>query len=112
MADKEKERRRRGKAETESRMWWRRYTALRHDGFAHVEAYSLAERRIGTPAMLKGRKLRRKWFKETIEGLGMSEAEIAEAVSVMYENMEWSSEYEQFYPEEFRMSTYEGPLDE
>ena len=93
------ERRRLGRVEKETPLWWRRYNALRRQGFIHIEAVELATGIIGSPAMRRGRRARARWYRDAL-AKGMTEDEIDQAVRWMYEDVGWSSYWEQFYPEE------------
>ena len=103
--------RRLGRIKRETPLWWRRYNTLKREGFVHDEASPLAEGRIATRSMLRGRRARRKWYAKITAGLKMTPEEYEDAVNEMYADELWSSEYDQFYPEEYRMSTYEETND-
>lgn len=87
------------RVEPESPRWWARYRRLLSEGFVHQEAATLAEGIIGSKAMLRGRRIRKKWYEEA-KRAGLTAEEIAERVEEMYDTHDWMSEYTQFYPEE------------
>jgi len=90
--------RRRGRVEPETPQWWRSYNTLKSEGFVHDEASLIAEGIISSPAMMKGRRARKKWF-ESIRRLGLSDKEIEKRVDEMYDTEDWMDPYTQFYPE-------------
>lgn len=93
------EERRVGRAEPGSKLWWRRYASLRKQGFVHREAAQLAEGRIDTVAMRKGRRTREAWYRGVV-AKGLTPAEVEQAVDDMYDEFDWADAYTQFYPEE------------
>lgn len=90
--------RRWGRVELDTPRWNQRYKTLLSEGFCHQEASPLARGRINTPAMLKGRRARRNWYK-SVKSLGLTDAELETRIDEMYDTHDWMSEYSQFYPE-------------
>lgn len=93
------EKRRVGRTDPGSKLWQRRYDALKKEGFVHREATQLSEGVIGSAAMRYGRRRRQKWY-ESVKAKGLTPDEIADAVDAMYDEFDWADAYTQFYPEE------------
>ena len=86
-----------------TKRWRVRYEHLRREGFDHNEAARLATTKIGTKAMLKGRRARLKWWKKaqsTKEFRKLTEKQIARIIMDFYAKGDWMDPWTQFYPEE------------
>ena len=92
-------RRKVGWTKPSTKLWQRRYDRLRSEGFDHNEAARLATGVVGSKAMLKGRKSRKKWYNDLLSK-GFTAAEIEESIDDMYDKFDWIDPWTQFYPEE------------
>lgn len=80
--------------------WQRRYDTLIKEGFSDSEASLFASYRIGTPAIVRGRKMRKKWFAKLVERLGRvpSPEELQEKyIRELYDRYDWMTYHDQFY---------------
>lgn len=98
MAEEEKKRKL-GRIDPETPLWWRRYNKLKSEGFVHDEAADIATGNIGTKSMVRGRERRKKWY-ESAKRAGLSDREIEERIDEMYDTEDWMDPWSQFYPEE------------
>ena len=95
------ERRRVGWTAPGTPLWRRRYTALKAEGFVHEEAARLATGIIGSKAMRKGRRARKKWYRDAMGKLpAFTQVAYEDAVDDMYDEFDWADPWTQFYPEE------------
>lgn len=91
---------RRLRADPGSPLFMRRYNILIGEGFVHEEAARYAERRISKEAMRRGRRMRRKWYKEVVRKFNPTKEEYEEMINDMYDVHAWRDPWEYMYPEE------------
>ena len=88
-----------GRLESSSKAYQNRLKRLLSEGFSRQEALRLAEGKIGTNAMRRGRRVRTKWLKDVMSRGITTREELDAAVDDMYDTYDWYDPWSQFYPE-------------